>query len=395
MSSYRKSRLRSLRCWSIGVWLLAAAGCGTTELPISSTVPVATIAVVPASGTLRVGEALQLFADPRDERGRVLAGRIVSATSLSPVVASVSPDGVVTALSPGSSQILISGEGNTTAVSITVVPVVGPITECASPKPGWIWCDDFEQDRLRQYFEYGSNGGSFVRAAGVGYGGSTGLRARFLTAGQVDAGFLHLAFGKTPSPYFRTVDAGTAVYRDIYWRLYVRYPLGWIGGGGNKMSRAQSLVTTNFAQAMIAHVWSGSRPGDHVPVDRLGFDPASGIGWRGRLLTSSYNDFPNLTWLGASLSKTAIFDRTHTGRWYCIEARARLNDPGRSNGILELWIDDHPEARQTGLDWIGSFRGYGINAVYIENYWNDGAPQPQERYFDNFVVSTQRIGCLG
>jgi len=393
MGRDRKSQW--LWSWSIGVWLLAAAGCGATELPISSAAPVATITVVPASGTLRVGETLQLFADPRDERGRVLAGRVVSGTSLNPAVASVSAEGVVTALSPGSSQILISGEGKTTAVSITVLPVLGPIAECASPKPGWIWCDDFEQDRLRQYFEYGSNGGSFVRAAGVGYGGSMGMRARFLTAGQVDAGFLHLAFGKTPSPYFRTVDAGTVVYRDIYWRLYVRYPPAWIGGGGNKMSRAQSLATPTFAQAMIAHVWSGSRPGDHVPVDRLGFDPASGIGWGGRLLTRSYNDFPNLTWLGTSLSKTAIFDRTHTGRWHCIEARARLNDPGRSNGILELWIDDRPEVRQTGLDWIGSFRDYGINAVFIENYWNDGAVQPQERYFDNFVVSTQRIGCLG
>jgi len=31
--------------------------------------------------------------------------------------------------------------------------------------------------------------------------------------------------------------------------------------------------------------------------------------------------------------------------------------------------------------------------MYLEKYWNDGVPQAQERYFDNFVVSTQRIGC--
>jgi hypothetical protein len=42
---------------------------------------------------------------------------------------------------------------------------------------------------------------------------------------------------------------------------------------------------------------------------------------------------------------------------------------------------------------MGSYRDYGINVVSIENYWNDGAPQAQERYFDNVVVSTQRIGC--
>jgi hypothetical protein len=32
--------------------------------------------------------------------------------------------------------------------------------------------------------------------------------------------------------------------------------------------------------------------------------------------------------------------------------------------------------------------------VFVENYWNTGSPVAQERYLDNLVVSTQRIGCL-
>ena len=51
------------------------------------------------------------------------------------------------------------------------------------------------------------------------------------------------------------------------------------------------------------------------------------------------------------------------------------------------------EARLSGLGWIGRFQDYGINAVYLENYWNDGAPQLESRDFDNFIISTQRIGC--
>jgi hypothetical protein len=31
--------------------------------------------------------------------------------------------------------------------------------------------------------------------------------------------------------------------------------------------------------------------------------------------------------------------------------------------------------------------------VFFENYWNSASPQNQERYFDDIVVSTQRIGC--
>ncbi len=379
-----------LRRWVLGVSLLLVAACGTGG-PVYSTAPVASLAVVPTSGELRVGETLQLFADPRDERGRVLAGRMVSASSLQPSVAGVSPDGVVTALAPGTAQIVVSSEGKSSTASISVRPLAGPIAECATPRPGWIWCDDFEEDRLSRYFEHSSKDGLFERTSGVGYGGSSGMRARFTAARQIDAGYLHLAFGKVPAPNFRTVDAGTEIYRDIYWRVLVRYAPGWIGGGGNKMSRAQSLATPQYAQAMIAHVWSGSTLEN--PVDRLAIVPASGIGFRGRLMTQGYNDFPRIEWGGWAWTRVPLFDRAHIGRWYCIEARARLNDPGRSNGIFELWIDDRLEARQPGLGWMGSYRDYGINVVYLENYWNDGAPQPQERYFDNFIVSTQRIGC--
>jgi len=45
------------------------------------------------------------------------------------------------------------------------------------------------------------------------------------------------------------------------------------------------------------------------------------------------------------------------------------------------------------LNWVGNYSAYGINAVFIENYWNKGAPVVQERYLDNFVVSRARIGC--
>ena len=384
---------RSLRTWgplAPVIWTLA--GCAA-EGPIESTAPVADVKVTPTLDTLRVGESVQLYADPRDARGRILKGRSVAAVSQEPAVVNLLPGGVASALTPGVARVLVTSEGQTATVSITVLAPAGPIAECETPRPAWLWCDDFERDRLDQYFEYSSAAGGFVRAAGVGYGGSSGMRVRFQPK-QVDVGSLHLAIGKTPSAYMRAVDAGTAVHREVYWRFYLRYSPDWVGGGGNKVSRAQSLAATTFAQAMIAHVWSGSTPGDQVPIDRLGLDPWTGVGWRGKLETSEYNDFPHLRGIGRDFSKTTLFDRVHTGKWQCIEAHARLNDPGRSNGLFELWLADQPEAKLTGLGWIGSFRDFGINAIYLENYWNDGAPQAQERYFDNFVVSTERIGCL-
>ena len=77
----------------------------------------------------------------------------------------------------------------------------------------------------------------------------------------------------------------------------------------------------------------------------------------------------------------------------CVEAHVRLNDAGQANGVHEFWIDDKLEARREGLDFVGSYKEYALNGVFLENHWNSGSPKVQERYFDNFVVSTKRITC--
>ncbi|HMX91014.1 MAG TPA: hypothetical protein PLY42_06595, partial [Nitrospira sp.] len=150
-----------------------------------------------------------------------------------------------------------------------------PQALCADWKshhPEWIWCDDFEIDRLSHYFEYDIRHGRFVREAGAGVGASTGMRAEFLP-GDPHGGSLHLAFGKTPSEYMKPVDAGTANYRDIYWRFDLRLQPGWTGGGADKLTRATILSSNRFAQAAIGHLWSGAHPGSDP--DRLYLDPAS------------------------------------------------------------------------------------------------------------------------
>jgi hypothetical protein len=171
--------------------------------------------------------------------------------------------------------------------------------------------------------------------------------------------------------------------------MYVKNQSGWTGGGGDKLSRAMSLASSTWAQAMIAHVWSGSG----TAQDYLVVDPASGTDAQGTLMTTTYNDFANLRWLGSAQATVPMFDAAHVGLWHCVEAHARLNDVGTTNGLMELWIDGSPQAQRTGLNFVGSYSQYGINAVFFESYWNAGSPVAQERYFDNIVVSTKPIGC--
>ena len=265
------------------------------------------------------------------------------------------------------------------------------VNECAHARPEWIWCDDFDIDRLARYFEFAQAGGRFTRQPGLGLGSSYAMRSVYATTPQTSSGALHLAFGKTPQPYFRPVDAGTTKYREIYWRIFVRYPANWQGGGAEKLSRATSFVSSSsWAQAMIAHVWSG---GSAPSSDYLFIDPASGTDAAGTVRTTTYNDFSHLRWLGRAQGLTPLFSASKRTAWHCVEAHARLNTANQSNGLFELWVDGQLDATRSGLNWVGNYSTYGINAVFIENYWNLGAPKVEERYLDNFIVSRARIGC--
>lgn len=378
-------------------WLVVLAAACASEPSTGGTTPpppppggpasVSVVLLTPAAPSLTVGDTLRLTVVLRDSANNTLTGRTVTWSSTNAAVASVS-GGLVTALVAGTTIVIATSENRADSATVTVN--AGPqVTSCANPGAGWIWCDDFDVNRLSQYFEYDSANGDFTRVAAVGRNGTVGMRARWSTA-EVSAGSLHLAMGKTPLAYFDPVDAGTALYRDIYWRVWVRHQPGWQGSGPAKLSRAFSFAATSWAQAMIAHVWSGQGlPNSNY----LYLDPVSGTDVAGTVQTTQYNDFANFRWLGAQPSTLDMFANSRAGTWFCVEARAKLNDAGQSNGVFELWINGNAEAQRTGLNWLGSFNTYAINAVYLENYWNDGSPQAQERYMDDFVVSTQRIGC--
>lgn len=256
--------------------------------------------------------------------------------------------------------------------------------------PEWIFCDDFESTMPMvgdgRYFEYGDNGGDCIVVDDVGLDGSRGLQVRWQT-GEVGAGGMKLAFGRNPNGYMDKGIRASEDFREIYYRMYLKMEAGWQGSPA-KLSRATVFTSSSdWDQAMIAHLWSDSN--EHLLVD-----PVRCVDTNNQVKCHGYNDFANMDWLGNLSGITPIFATSHSDRWFCVEAHVKLNDPGQSNGIQEFWIDGNLEARRDGLDFVRSYTDYAINAVFFENYWNDGSSRDQERYFDNIVVSTQPIGCL-
>lgn len=266
------------------------------------------------------------------------------------------------------------------------------VNECGLNQPGaWLFCDDFEEDRMDSYFER-TNQSQFYRTVDVGIGESSGMKAEFReTDGeQFDTGAMKIAFGNTPHDYMDPVAAEGEDLREVYARFYVKHEKDWIGGGGDKLARMSAMQSPEWAQSMIAHVWSGN-PNSNDKY-KLVAEPARGTTESGELVSTKWNDWDNLYWFGGELAPTPLFDENHVGNWYAVEMRVKLNDPGQSNGIFELWIDDTLETSRTDLNYIGAYDGYGLNWFALENYWNAGTPQDQERYFDNFVLSREKIG---
>lgn len=249
--------------------------------------------------------------------------------------------------------------------------------------PEWIWCDDFENDNLLEanYFEVLRANGKFGVTQENAFDGNSSLKATYLP-GVLEHGNIKFSFGKTPVSPIRYTDEN---FNEIYWRFYVLHEAGW-QGNPFKLTRATVFAKSDWSQAAIGHLWENSSLG-------LKLDPVSGV-VGSSVVTNGYNDFNNFTWLGGVSGKLEIYAPENTNKWQCVELHMALNTLNQADGVFEFWINNELQGNRNNLNWRGSYSGYGINAIFLENYSN-GKLQEQSRYMDNFVVSRERIGCKG
>ena len=112
---------------AVGTATISAASggqSGTATITVTQ-VPVAAVAVSPATANLTAGQTAQLSATPKDASGNPLTGRVITWATSNAAVATVSAGGLVTAVAAGSATITATSEGQsgTAAVTVSVVPV--------------------------------------------------------------------------------------------------------------------------------------------------------------------------------------------------------------------------------------------------------------------------------
>lgn len=273
-------------------------------------------------------------------------------------------------------------------------------TNWQTSHPTWLWCDDWEYTSLaatavtQNYFDSGGAGTTMTDASDQVYGGSRSLKIAYATGVDPNAYIWH-SFGR--SPMGQTVEINPTVdYNSVYWRFFVRNSSPWsnpTADGTDKYSRATDFVATWPApQAMIAPIWNGHQGSNYTVVMQ---DPQRCTGPLGQTTVdcTTINDFAHLIFMGGQSGTNQITSVPEVGLWHCVEGYVKLNTIGVADGVETTWIDGVQDVNQTGMNWRSSYNGYGINAISLEGIWNGGAPANQSRWYDNFVISTTRIGC--
>jgi uncharacterized protein YjdB len=99
-------------------------GTATAVVSAPAPVPVATVSVSPATSNLSVGGTVQLSAVTRDAGGATLTGRAIAWTTATPAVATISSNGLVTAVGAGTTTLSATSEGRVGTATVTVAAAV-------------------------------------------------------------------------------------------------------------------------------------------------------------------------------------------------------------------------------------------------------------------------------
>jgi len=171
---------------------------------------------------------------------------------------------------------------------------------------------------------------------------------------------------------------------EIYFRYYLRFADDWAPARGGKLPG----IAGTYGRAG----WGGRAVN--------GRD-----GWSARGLFLGQKD--GRTPIGfycyhadmkGSYGSNWVWDRDRLGylennRWYCVEQYAKMNTPGRNDGILRGWIDGRLAFEKTDI------RMRDVDSLKIESVWLNvylggtwTSTSEHHLYIDNVVIARKYIG---
>lgn len=246
-------------------------------------------------------------------------------------------------------------------MGFSTVQLSASASECLNwqaQHPEWLWCDDFEgsSNLASRYQDVSTQG--MQQSTEDAYAGTQSLQ-QIYTAGQVDAGWV----------------AKVSNYPDhIFYRFYHKFGSGYNNVFPPKVSRVGYRNFNTWTEVFRVHTWLDETTGE-ITLDTLARNSTQG------------------PWLPLATSNYSLAD--HLNEWVALEVEIKLNTQGAADGLYRLWANDQLLIERLNVDLRGNTSDT-INEVFLDCYWNGGASADNlKRYFDNFVISTQKIGLLG
>jgi hypothetical protein len=86
--------------------------------------------------------------------------------------------------------------------------------------------------------------------------------------------------------------------------------------------------------------------------------------------------------------------RAPNNQWVSFELHIKLNTPGLSNGLVELFVDGDKKVSKSNINIRGNYK-YKMNRVLVGGWYSNGgvnSDQNNYRYMDDLVISTEYIG---
>lgn len=190
---------------------------------------------------------------------------------------------------------------------------------------------------------------------------------------------------------------------EMWMRYWIKFPTGFrvdspyrgklpgFGGlytynclGGRPSTSAEPCWSARMA-------FSPLYAGDGLPDDPVDPSSVTRISFYAYLLNS--NDVgQNGKILNWDPNKSTL----RHNRWYCVEARVKMNDLGQQNGVLEGYVDGSQAFKATNL----KFRRPAESQLRVKSLWfdvyyggNGTSPQDNQVYFDSVAAGPTRIGC--
>ena len=200
---------------------------------------------------------------------------------------------------------------------------------------------------------------------------------------------------------------------DKYLRIF--YPKGkvgpWEGGAQWKLKLKRSYDELYCAYSVMFQnsfdfVLGGKLPGFVGGRGYTGGNRPDGKnGWSARMMWRRvggivqyvYHPYQRGKW-GDDLPWKPGFLSSYSfepGKWYTVEHHIKMNTPGKSDGLIEGWLNGQLALRETDF-LFRDIPSLGIDAFYFSTFFGGQGPQwaptkDEYIYFDNFVISTRPI----